>query len=344
MRITSLQAVAVAAVVLLAGCSGGGSSSIAPAPGSPGQSGLNHQVTGRSTSLLPPQLQSKLHVQFNHGVSYNACPATGTLVYLSDAANGVVNIYKGGTTLCGQIGGFSEPQGITVKGHNLYVANTLGGNVLAFHRGHTAPFQIYTDPSIQYPVDVAIAPDGTVIGSNIFQQSGGPGSLSTWKPGGAFVGNFTLANQSLSYFVTVFTTGTVYSDGFDTSGFGALWKVKCPNGHCGASVELGTPFAFPGGLGENKTKDLVAVDQTNNTADTFELPSLSPATFTMNGGDNVSLALNKSNSKMYTGDAGNNELVCYLYLQGGGSPGTCGTVSGNSGGQALGVAIDPAAF
>jgi hypothetical protein len=340
MRLISLHAIA-AAVVLLAGCSGGGSSAIAPTPGSLGQSGPN-QATQRSTSLLPAKLQSRLVIHPNHGVSFNACPATGTLVYMSDAALGVVNIYKGATTLCGQISGFSEPQGITIQGHNLYVANTLGGAVEAFHRGATSPFRTYTDPNIEYPVDVAIAGDGTVIGSNIFQQNGGPGSLSTWKPTGAFVGNFVLTNMARSYFVTVFGASTVYSDGFDNSSGGALWKVKCPNGHCGISTELGVPFAFPGGLGENNTKDLVASDQTNNTGDTFELPSMSPATFTLNGGDNVTLALNKSNSKWYAADALNNELVCYLYAQGGGSPGTCGTVPGNSGGQALGVAIDPA--
>lgn len=292
--------------------------------------------------MLPVGLQSRVKVQANHGLSFNSCPATGTLVYMSDAANGVVNIYHNGTTLCGQIGGFSEPQGIATKGHNLYVANTEGGDVLAFHRGSSSPFQTYTDPTLQFPVGVSIAPDGTVIASNIFQQAGGNGSLSTWKANGVFVGNFPLVNELRAYFVTVFSTGSVYVDGFDGNSLSAIWKLKCPNGHCGASVELGEAMSFPGGMGENNTKDLVASDQTGNTGDTFELPGLSPATFTLNGGDNVTMALNKPNSRWYAADALNNELVCYLYGQGGASSGTCGTVAGNTSGQALGVAIDPA--
>jgi hypothetical protein len=340
MRTYSLQAIAAAAVVLLAGCSGGGSSSIAPSPGSVGQSA--HQATSRSTSLLPAKFQSR-NVHSNHGVTFNACPATGVLVYLSDAALGVINIYKGGTTMCGQLSGFSEPQGITVHGHDLYIADTLNGRVEGYHRGATSPFQTYTDPGVQYPVDVAIAPDGTVIASNIFQQNGGPGSLSTFKSSGTFVGNFVLTNMLESFFVTAFASGVVYDDGFDTAAAGgAIWKLKCPAGHCTAATELGVPLVFPGGLGENNTKDLVASDQSGNTGDTFELPSLSPATFTLNGGDNVTVALNKTNSKWFAADALNNALVCYKYAQNGSSSGTCGTVAGNSGGQALGVAVDPA--
>jgi len=344
MRISFLHAVcAASALTLLAGCSGVGPSAVAPSSGNGLMHvGLHQNTQGRSTSVLPGKFQRPATRGVKQFVNHNSCSATGMLVYVSDAANGVVNIYDNGTTLCGQITGFSEPQGMTVHKHVLYVANTGFENIEAFNRGSTSPDMTLTDPSGQFPVDVAVAPDGTIIGSNIFSPNTGLGSVSTWTKTGTFVENFVPGGLLESFFITTFHNGTVFEDGFDANGFSGLWSFSCPGGVCSGDVELGEPFAFPGGLVQTKSCDLLGLDQISDTADTFELPSMTPATFTENGGDNVDVDTTKTRPyQVWTGDALNNELVCYQYKQDGSSPGSCGTVPGNTFGDDLGVAIDP---
>lgn len=343
MRITFLQAVcATAALTMVAGCSGGGSSSIAPTPGSVGQSGVDRQL-GRSFSVLPAKLQSRINSNhITHFVSHNSCPATGMIIYMSDFVNNVINIYDSSLTQCGQIAGLSNPQGMGVHNGNLYVANTGGENILAFHRGASTPYLTATDPSGQFPVDVKVAPDGIIIASNIFSPNTGIGSISTFTRKGVFVGNFPRADLFESYFITIFHNGTVYEDGFDNYHVGALFSLSCPAGNCGADTELGTPFSSPGGLTENKSNDLVATDQAGDVAYTFELPKIFPTSFFYeNGGINVTIDTTMTRPFMaFAADALMNELVCYKYKQDGTSPGSCGIAAGSAGGQATGVAID----
>jgi hypothetical protein len=354
MRFNSLMTIAAAsAVIAFAGCSANSTSAIAPGAGSAGQARTTH--FGHSTSVLPRALQARVAnpVKSSPSVSHNSCPASGTLIYVSDALLGVVNIYDSTLSMCGQLSGFLEPQGITVHGGNLYVANTLGspngtGEIDEFHRGATTPFRKYTDPSGPYVVDVAVTGDGTVVGSNIFNPNTGIGSISTWHHGGKFVGNFVLPNLLESFFVDATDNGTLFSDGFDSVTFtSTFWTFTCPGGACAGMTELGQAMLFPGGIVDTQSGDILASDQSGDTADTFEMPSLSPATFgTTSGGDTVTLdelgspGDGPGMGQVYGADAALNQTVCYQYKQDGSSPGTCGSVGGNSGGQALGVAID----
>jgi len=358
MRLSRLITIAVAtATIAFAGCSASSTSAIAPGAGPAGHARTTRFAFGHSTSVLPRALQARVAnpVKSNPNLSHNSCPASGTLIYVSDAAFGLVNIYDSGLALCGQLSGFVEPQGITVHGGNLYVANTLGnpngtGEIDEFHRGATSPFRKYTDPSGQYVVDVAVTGDGTVVGSNIFSPNTGIGSISTWHHGGRFVGNFVLPNMAESFFLDATDNGTLFSDGFDSINFATtFWTFTCPAGACTSGTELGQAMAFPGGVVDTQSGDILASDQLSS-ADTFEMPSLSPATFaTTSGGDTVTLDEVGSPgdgprpggiSQVYGADAVFNQTVCYQYKQNGSSPGGCGSVAGNSGGTALGVAID----
>ena len=353
MRFNSLMTIAAAsAVIAFAGCSANSTSAVSPI-GSPGQARTTHFAFGHSTSLLPPALQARLAhpVRSNPNVSHNSCPATGLLIYVSDAANGVVNIYNSAQSLCGTLSGFVEPQGMTVRAHNLYVANTLGnadgaGEIDAYHRGATTPFKRYVDTTGggQYVVDVSVT-SNAVIGSNIFGVSAG-GSISGWQKNGAFVSNVVEPNMDLSYFVDATDDGTMFSDGFDNVFFApTMWQFTCPFGACTSGTELGQVMSFPGGITDTKSGDILAADQTSDTGDTFEMPSLSPATFaTTSGGDTVTLGAVQSvgsPTQVFGPDAAFNQTVCYNYHQNGSSSGTCGTIPGNSGGQALGIALDP---
>jgi hypothetical protein len=250
---------AAAAIAMLAGCSGAGSSAVAPNASLP-------QGAGR------------------HVTAFYNCPATGRLTYISVAPANSVDVFAGklnGQRACGQIGlGLSSPFGLFVdkKTHDLYVANSNRSNIKVFHRGHVKAYNTYVDPTDEITLDVAVAPDGTVIASNEFPFA----SLSTWTGGpngGTFVGNFPMTNAAAGQFVTVKKNGTVYFTDIDQqSNMGALWTVACPAGACGTQTQVsGVSLESPGGMVFNETGDLFVIDDSAITANTFELPNPAPS-------------------------------------------------------------------
>jgi hypothetical protein len=267
---------------------------------------------------------------------------------VSDYNNNVINVYVGpfaGQAPCGQItSGLHNPQGLYVKTttHDLYVANTGDFNVLVFHRGQTSAYNTYTDPGQQYPVDVTMSNDGTVLASNIMDPQGFPlGSISTWiagPNGGKFIGNFLMTSDLEGLFITVQKNGTVYYNDVDLTSVGALWSLKCPAGVCGAQTQVaGVSFYFPGGMESDAADDLLANDQSALTADTFELPNPSPSTFGLLAADPVGMAINHLDHHWFIADAVFNDAGEYLYPSGK----LVGTVPGNPGGLPIGIAVDP---
>lgn len=102
-------------------------------------------------------------------------------VFLSDSVFNTVTIFnRDGTTRT--LSGFAEPQGLTSDASgNLYVADTINARVAVFARPYrNEPVSVLPD-SGQWPVDVAVAKDGTVAAVNICQpsgsQCGGPGAV-----------------------------------------------------------------------------------------------------------------------------------------------------------------------
>jgi hypothetical protein len=336
---------AAAAITLFAGCSGG--STIAPNPSSPPDGA--HLPSGRVQGALSPFVLLNINGDGHQLKSFYACPATGSLKYVSDYKNNVINIYVGkfaGQAPCGQIASSSlnVPSGLYVQDatHDLYVGNNRGLNVLVFHRGETNPYNIYTDPTGQFVNDVTTTPDGTVIASNVFQYGGNElGSISTWvggPNGGTFVGNFPMTNSSAGTSVTSRKNGTVYFDDFDKSGdHGVIWFMSCPAGACGAQTQVaGVSLQYPGGMAFGDTGDLLVNDQTAVTADTFELPNPKPSTFPLAGYPN-GLAISKFNHHWFVSDGANNIASEYSYPSGK----LVGTVQGNPGGASVGIAVDP---
>jgi hypothetical protein len=324
MRILQSQGlIAASAIAFLSGCSGGGSSSLVPTPVSP---------------------QTVAH----HFASFYACPAQGPIKYVSDFNNNLIDIYVGkfaGQAPCGQItsvlnspwGIFAEP-----RTHDLYVANYGAHDIVAFHRGQTTPFNTYTDPSFQDPVDVAVAKDGTVIASNQLRPNFPlAGSLSTWiggPNGGTYVGNFQMPHGSEGLYVTVQRDGTVYFDDLISTNwnFGALWHVSCPAGACGQQTQVtGVSFNSAGGLASDDAEDLLAINGAG-FADTFELPNPNPKAIPLTG-DAVAMAVNRLDHHMFVTDVLNNYAAEYSYPSGK----LIGTVPGNAGAGLFGIAVDP---
>jgi hypothetical protein len=287
----SLRALSIAAATALCvGCSGG--SAIAPNSASP-------QLASRSPEgnvLSGGNPFGPLKIDYGAGhnfTSFFACPATGSIAYAADYYNRVVNVYAGrflGQAPCGQIasGVFRTPYGLYVDPdtHDLYAANIFGNNILVFHRGQTTPYNTYTDPTGQYPQDVVVAKDGTIIASNntaIDPHEGG--SLSTWiggPNGGTFVGNFQMPGGSFGGFLTVRRNGTVYFDlGLSNA---SVWYVSCPAGFCGPQNQVaGVSLYRASGLAVNDEGDLLASDRSPGLGKTFELPNPVPKTFPLYG-------------------------------------------------------------
>jgi hypothetical protein len=340
------QALCAAAIAFLACCCLV-SCSIAPTSVSP-QSGDHSLAGGMPTAVSQLALFRSKRDTGHHFVSFNACPAKGPIVYASDGTNSVINIYTeplAGQAPCGQLTTLllNTPYGLYVKPgtHDLYVANA--SDVLVFHRGQMTPYNTYTDPSNQVPNDVTVAPDGTVIVSNL-GQFGGPekGSISTFiagPHGGTFVGNFPMKNDIQGGFITVQNNGTIYFDDQDaTTRHGAVWSVSCPAGACGTQTKLArVSLGEPGGLGSDNTDDLLVTDSQPGKADTFELPNPNPKTFPL-AGIVFGMAINRVDHIWFVADALNNDAAAYSYPSGK----LIGTVPGNFGGNFDGIAIDPA--
>jgi hypothetical protein len=343
--VTQIRALgAAAAFAFLVGCSG--SPSIAPKPSAP--QGYVHSLVGRIPVALSPLAMLKVHIgSGDHYATFDHCPATGTIEYISDYSNNVVFIYKGkfaSQAPCGQLspGGMINPQGMFVNGatHDLYVANSGGHNIMVFHRGARSPFKKYTDPSVQNPDDVTVAKDGTVIAANIFQANFNEnGSISTWHKGGAFVGNFPMPNSFEGLYVTVQKDGTLYYNDIDfTSGAGLLWTGNCPNGACGTFTSTGATTSFPGGLRSADSEDLVQIDQNapgGGALITYEsFPT--GVSCAIGGGDPVAMDINKPEHHVFYADALNDAGGEISYP----SCAPIGTVSGDGRGLPIGAAVD----
>jgi hypothetical protein len=285
-----------------------------------------------------------LKVNYNtghHFKSFNTCPASGPIEYVSDINNNVINIYKGefgGQAPCGQLtSGVANPQGLFVKGstHELYVANTGDEDVVVFRRGATSPFKTYADPGFEFVADVAVAKDGTVLATNLNGLNRQNGSISTWHKDGTFVGNFPNPNGSNDYFLTIQKDGTVYwNDQIN------LWTGSCPAGACGSFAATTATFGFPGGLRSADGEDVVLQDQLGpggGDALTYEPPNFgSPTSCALNAGDPVAFDINRLQHHYFFADASNNDAVEVDYP----SCTLIGTVPGNAGGLPIGVAKD----
>jgi hypothetical protein len=323
-RLTHVQLfVAIAAAAMFAGCSSHGTSAIAPAPVSPAST--------------------------RHLASFNSCPATGSLKYVSDAFYNDISVYVGsfaGQQPCGVIAStaLNNPTSLYVQPatHDLYVANQRGHDVLVFHRGQTDPYNTYTDPSGQLPNDVTVAGDGTVLVANYTNPSQSEkGSISTWlggPNGGTFVGNYPETHSYQGAYIAVKNNGTVYFDDVDRHILqGFVWFLSCPAGVCGAQHRVpGMVLKYPGGMTFDKTGDLLMIDSMAPTADTFELPNPNPSTFPISGFP-LAMAISKDLRHMFVINAYHKNAEEYSYPDGA----LVGAVSGPQNSILAGIAVDP---
>ncbi len=334
---------AIAVLMLVTGCANGS----AVAPTSATIQGHRYlAMSGRVPNVVNPveMLKMRLVGVPNHKVSFDTCPATGPIVYVSDVINSIVDIYKvpfASQAPCGELTGSSglvNPFGMIVRHHDLFVANASGFNVFAFHRGATMPYITYTDPTCggELPEDVAVSNDNYVFATNV-NSFGCNGSISIWhKQSGILVGNIPNPAGAASYFLTIQKDGTLYY----TDSTPALYRGSCAGGVCGAFTNTSATFAFPGGLRSADGEDVVLDDQSapgGGALLAYEPPDFSsPGVCTIHGSDPVGFDISRQQQRAFVADSGLNKVLEVSYPD-------CkliGTVPGNAGGLLVGVAKD----
>lgn len=309
---------AAAALALLAGCSSG--SAIAPKMTAGTQNHV-HSLVGRIPAAVGPiaMLKANMNVARTANVQPNTCPASGTIVYISDFNLNKIQAYKITATnnfpgtLCNTITNVVNPQGMIVKGGKLFVASTGEGVTKEFSRGGASLLATFTaGDRPEFPVDVTVTADKTVIVSNIFASDGSQqGSVDTFRLAShAWQHNYPMPNNIEGLFITVDKTNHVFFNDLDaTTGAGVMQTGICNVGVCGSFsvVGGGTNTNFPGGVRDLfGDLGLLQVDQSGGPAlQTITRPGFGATSCTIpSGGDDaVGIDINKHNKHVFWADA-----------------------------------------
>jgi hypothetical protein len=337
---------ASATLAMLAACSGG-SSPAAFSPGAP--SG------GRAdNSLLAPTIARISHEPGATASFMDPRAAGKPLIFVSDAADGVIDIYPQAgkkQKMVGQITGLSQPQGITTdaKG-DLYVANTNSSNVLVYAPPYTGAPKMTISDTHEFPADVAVSSAGVVAVTNICDAPKcrlNPGNVVLYAKGS------TKSCATVTYSGSNFTrvmfgefdkTGALYIDGLN-SGYQTSFGLV--TGGCNATSITNLDYiytvSFPGGIQIDKAGNIAFCDQINQIVDTFNPPvdnafgnpvSTTPLTGSIFP---LGIAILASGTNLYAADPGGSGLAEeYKYTAGGAAENTIAV-----GGQPIGIAVTP---
>ncbi len=351
---------ASAALAILAGCSGGLSpSALAPSGPGAGSQSVQRQAASAAradNSLLPPNVVRISHAAVKTASFFDPKAAGKALLFVSDAANGVVDIYpQSGKNpkMVGQITGLAQPQGLTTDASgNLYVANTNASNVLVYAPPYTgAPTLTIADPG-EYPADVAVSSAGMIAVTNICDAphcrldtgnvvlfSNGTSKSCATVSDNAF--NFTRVT-----FAEFDSSGDLYIDGLNG---GYQTSIGLVVGGCQATdiIMIGQIYtvSFPGGLEIDTAGNIAVCDPGRLQVATFAPPVAGsfgdPVTTTPLNSSTlpIGLAVLSSGKDIYVADAGGaGSAQEYGYTAGG----TAAKIVA-SGGQPIGVAVTPLA-
>jgi DNA-binding beta-propeller fold protein YncE len=345
LRIIRAALGASATLAMLAGCSGG-SSPAAFSPGGPG---------GRTdNSVLAPTIARIAHAPVKTPSFMDPRAAGKSLIFVSDAAGGVIDIYpQSGKSqkMAGQITGLTQPQGITTdKKGDLYVANTNSSNVLVYAPPYTGAPKMTISDAHEFPADVAVSSAGVVAVTNICNAPKcqlDTGNVVLYAKGSS-KSCATVSDSAFNFTRVMFaefdSSGVLYIDGMNG---GYQTSFGLVTGGCGATgiTNLGYVYtvSFPGGMQIDKAGDIAFCDQVNQVVDTFAPPvgsafgspvSTTPLTGSISP---LGIALLASGTNLYAADPGGSGLAEeYKYTAGGAAENTIAV-----GGQPIGIAVTP---
>jgi hypothetical protein len=185
---------------------------------------------------------------------------TAWLLYVSDAANNEVYVYKyPENNLVGILTGFDNPHGLCVSKitGEILIANTNASNLLFYKHGEILP-EATLDDKGQYPMGCSINTTGVAV-SNMQTVNGGPGTVAVF-PGGT---TYPVTTMSKVDYLSYDGKGNIYVDGTDASDnfqFAELVKGKTKF----IPVQLNQSIGRPGGVQLNG-KYIVVGDESTNT-------------------------------------------------------------------------------
>jgi hypothetical protein len=358
MRIpTQLGAVlsGTATLAMLAGCSGGGAGtpvanqvSQQSIGGARMSSSIGHVLPQLTTSVLRPDVQKMLHVKnpntpTSDYFTEDAAKAAGSVIFVSDAENNVVDIFSSKGKQTGTLTGFSEPQGLSSdKTAHLYVADTANSQIVVYAKPYKTSTKL-SDPG-QYPADVDVDSKGNIGVTNIISTSGGAGSVSFYKKGSKTPKTLSSSSVLEAFFGAFDAKGNFYFDGFNENDVATVFEVVGGvNGKSITVLSTANTLEFPGGVQVTPKGDIAVDDQEGPAIYTYAAPKSgklgSPIdTTTLTGSsDPVSYAFTKTATDLYTADAGNAASYQFKYPAGG-SPTQTISIPGS---EPIGIAITP---
>jgi len=301
---------AVAALALLAGCSGNGSTMPAK-----GINDLSHSQSqsriARAETGVAPQFLEKLH--FGHGQVNPNTPGPRDLA-VSDFGTGGVEVLDHNYALEGTISDstFCPDGNFYDRSHNEYDADYCGSQVTEYNPGGTQIFS-YAASGLSNPVGVTVDSSGNVYAAD---YGGGGASIVVEFPQGSSTPtascNTGLANEG----IVVSSSGAVFVSGNNpNTGVGNLLEYSSGLAGCPTPTTLGVTLGFAGGLQMDHAGNLVACDQFVGV-DIIPPPYTSISSTITGASDPFHVALNKHNGKVFIADPGNADVLVDLYPSG----------------------------
>jgi len=257
-----------AAATLLASCSNGVSSRLAPGANSPdGTTGVMHNGHLLTTSVLNPRFAfRKNNVRLLTHPLHGKIDSRSKTFWISDSGDNDVQIFTlpSGTYIGAAPAppeGFSEPQGMcSDKAGDVFVANTSNSTIDEY-AGNGTFMQALSDPG-EFPAGCSVDPSsGTLAVSNIISTSGGAGGISLYEHASGKPRQLTDPNMFEVFFLAYYgRTGKLYYSGFNNSFDGAMSSYV--DGKFKPFVASGLTFSFPGSVSwADKTKSLAIYGQ-----------------------------------------------------------------------------------
>jgi len=330
-KVLVVAAMSAAAVGVLAGCSGSGSSSMSPIV--PSSHAMRQAVSRDMTGVAPKYLES---IRLGGAHVPAVRPNTGGKVLaVSDFGTGAVEVLNHSYTLIQTItNGLNGPDGDWYdQGGNLYVGNYGGTYIQEYAPGGSSPSFNYTS-GLTDPIGVSTDESGNVFAADY------QGDQVVEFPQGSNTPSHACPVAGAPENVAIKENGAVFVDLNLNAGGAGVVEFPAGLGSCGNEVSLISSLGFAGGMQLDNHNNLVVEDQTCPCVDIIDKPNYNTVSSTISNGfsDPFHVALNRYNTLIYVADVGNANVQVLDYPSG--TPVTT-LGSGNGLSDPAGIAVHP---